>query len=524
MIRRLLTLGCLLTAVWTAVVTVPGVYQVRLVDFAQEQQRTIENDDDARRMMTPMVGEELTKNLTLNPTAKGPVDAFIRKETKDRLYLAIGTEWSGFVDELRGVASGKAPAETRAMHASRNSLPEYAYYALTAEPLAELGRTIGPEHPFTYVQVGAVAKPRYLAVTYLRAVDAQHSAAPALLCPFRAQCPWWLLVAFLCYALLPWPHPREDTLCYSRGRSVIAPDILGMLFAAGFFALALLVVSRNSNMYAILSTSGWIKVTLWSLLFTIPGVAVLVASQWYDGFSLRLLPVGLRLTTWGCHAREIPFSELAEARTYTFRHPRWLITTMLIASFFRPRQAAPLLLMLQQTFPGLELVWKDGHTSRFVVSYFPRWQRVLYALELAGIPLSTELQQELDGYSESAEQQRIFPRWATVSLIVLVAVGIASGGTSWLRWQNAPPPISKRSLTTVEITAERRVLLEMKLVSSKLNTAMSTWEHAPAAKKEAAYAEYMRLLDRHQALSARFDEINEGRSELAPLLRARGYE
>lgn len=517
LLRRLLTLICVLAAVWTAVVTSNGVYQVKLENFAREQQRSLEQEADSKRLMQPLVGEDLTRDLVLNPTARGPVDEFQAHELSQKgLYLSKGQGWVDLVKEVAALANGKAAPAIRAVHASRNDLTEYTYYALNDNRLQQLHGVISPRNAFSYVEVDTPKGARYLAVTYLSPVDALRSASPALTSPYRRQSPWWLLAGLLLYAFLPWPTRREDTLRFNLARSVVVPDIMGFILAGGFYALALLVVSRDSNMYGILEASGWLAVSLWSLLFTLFGLSILIVGFWYASFSLQILPDGMCLTTWGNRKQQITYSELAEAREYIYRAPRWLVVLGWLAFLSRPLRGGASLALLLQEHPGIELVKKDGRVTRFVVSYFPEWTRLLDALLAAGVPLSKELREEQAQERNIDVIHRATPRWIPITVVLLLAAGIGVGGWSWLQPQYAAPPIPKRSLSNIELTAEHKVLLELQQVNDQTQAAFARWEKAPPAQKEAAYTEYQRLLDRSQALSDRFDQINSGQSELAP--------
>jgi len=514
-LRRLIALVCVLAAVWTAVVTSPGVYQVKLVDFAREQQQTRERDADAQRLMRHLIGENTP--VTLHPEALGSVEAFAAKELDGRLYLGRQPAWQTLVTDVRALTRGTASPALRAVHAGRNhGLRDYHYYALDDSLLRELGGVLGPRHAFTYVQVDMPQGPRYLAITYLSPVDALRSAAPALTSPFRQQSVWWLIAGLLWYALLPCPPRRDDTLRYNRARCVVVPDLLGFLLAGFFYALPLLVLSRDSNMYGILEAAGWLTVSIVVLLFTLFGVALLITGLWYAGFSLQVLPDGIRLTTWGWRTRRIAFTEVTEARDYVAQAPRWLLVVAWLAFLARPLQGAQSLMLLSQKHHGIELLGTDGRSTKIIVEYFPGWQRLLDALHAAGIPLSVALQDARVQTRDGTATSRYVPSWVTNVLVLLLAVGIGVGGWRWMQWQDTPPPIPQRTLSRAELDAEKLVLNEMQQTNTQLQAAFARWGHASKANKDAAYAEYEHLLDRSQQLGARFDQINAGQSELAP--------
>ena len=136
---------------------------------------------------------------------------------------------------------------------------------------------------------------------------------------------------------------------------------------------------------------GGIILTLVFWLMAAIFASILYWSAKYASFSLELLPGAMMLRTLGKEQR-IPYIAIESVGIADYRPPKWLRTTLFIASLGSWRMLGHALLLSSRSDWGIELRMKHGDPVKFLCSNLPGAERIVEALRREGVNISPELE------------------------------------------------------------------------------------------------------------------------------------
>lgn len=372
-LRRLLFLGGLLTATAMALQAAPLLLRVQAEDMAAAYQRARAGKDGFFRKQA--AGESL--------------GAFIAERTKGRLIEVSGPAWEAFFADL-----ARATAGDNATWAARRG-EGYAGSSFFFRPDESPLDTVMAQAKggFTFLRMATAETVRHAGITQVRANDAAATAPTAFAFPWRSAAPWAALAGLVAYGLIPWPRRGDDrTLTYRRARAAIVPDFVGAILASLFFGLPFLIVGGNTPSGSVFE-DGWLILTVVLWLMALGGASILGFSARYAAFRLTIGEDGLRQATlFG--ERSLPFTQIARVEFADYRAPKWLRTLMFIGGAFNFRLMGQALLMEARRDWGIALVLRDGQRARVMMSYLDGADRLVDALEKAGIPVAAAIRNQ----------------------------------------------------------------------------------------------------------------------------------
>lgn len=365
-LRRVLFLGGLLTATAMALQAAPLLLRVQAEDMAASHQRARTGKDGFFRKQA--AGESLA--------------TFIAERTKGRLIEVSGPAWEAFfVDLARAAGGDKATWEIRRGEGyARSSF----FFRPDEPPLDTVIAQI--KGGFTFLRMTVAEKARYAGITLVDADDVAATAPSAFAFPRRSTAPWAALAGLVAYGLIPWPRHGDDrTLTYRRARAAIVPDFVGAILASLFFGLPFLIVGANAASGSVFE-DGWLVLTMVLWLMAAGSASILGFSARYAAFRLTIGEDGLRqVGLFG--ERSLPFAQIVRVEFADYRAPKWLRTLMFIGGVFNFRLMGQALLMEARRDWGIALVLRDGGRARVMMSYLDGADRLVDALEKAGIPV-----------------------------------------------------------------------------------------------------------------------------------------
>jgi len=210
--------------------------------------------------------------------------------------------------------------------------------------------------------------------------------------PYYLWSPFLLLIGILFYTFLPRYNFSDDTLHYGAGFSaVIGPDIVGLLFIGGFFALGLGVgLSGASGGIFTLFSSNLILVScvLWS--FTLFGFYMLYTGAKYAALGLtcsseqvkRFAPVGVEV---------ISPADINSVKLGHWKSSKWLVRFGFLISLLNWRALGPTLLNASRNDPLLEVHLKDGRVWSYDLTGAQNVKKVLLCLQKNKVDVDPQL-------------------------------------------------------------------------------------------------------------------------------------
>jgi len=514
LLRRLLFVGGILCAAWFVVITDGSLWRVKDVRFDELQKSEVNRMANSLKTLSRESG--MAFDSSLNPAATQSLDAFIADQTKDRLIRVDGSEWPVFFDDVAATLSGKSTTFSSGL--SEDTGTSYLYFPPAASPLQSLASQVNQSHVFSYVALPQNGQTRYLEVLAQAPKDAMHYAPASLVYPERKLAVWVFLAAVLSYALLPWPKygPRTLSYCQRRFRSVVLPDILGVILIAFFVIIPVLVISSNydspilNGLFDVETGWVWLTVAMWTLAALLFGVTL--TALWYSVFWLTLLPEGIRYKTlFGI--RECAYSDIERvdpARLSLL--PRWLKIVMILAGFLNWRLMGIFLVGATRESHGIRILRKDGSSFHLWLDYLDGLGRVFRELRRANVPMASELVQYVDQQLAEFPGEEPWPnanRRRSVLLPVLLALTVTlSLGIHF--WPSPPRKLITESRSaSPEVMAQRtRLLEEMTQVRNELEAATQRYKEAPPERQSQELENMTTLMNRFNELSKKHDALS----------------
>lgn len=318
------------------------------------------------------------------------VAAFIDAHTEGRLKVVEGKGWEEIFDGVLAPPETSPLPDRRASETWRASY----YFLPKEEPFPNVFREMkSADQSFRFLKLSAPSGPRFIGMTVQGPEDAMSAGAPSwILYPFRRFTAVPLLLALFFYFFPPRKKAPSGALVYPKWSSWILPDLMGSIFACIFFAFPFLLAPGIFGSGNVLNIAdGGIILTLVFWLMAAIFASMLYWSAKYASFSLELLPGTMMLRTLGKEQR-IPYIAVESAGIADYRPPKWLRTTLYIASLGSWRMLGHALLLSSRTDWGIELRMKHGDPVKFLCSNLPGAERVIEALRREGVKISPELE------------------------------------------------------------------------------------------------------------------------------------
>ncbi len=198
------------------------------------------------------------------------------------------------------------------------------------------------------------------------------------------------VAAIVAYVGIPWPRHGPRVLAYSRGSSVIGPDILGFVLTAFFFVLPILVVADHSESFDVgrlLSVEyGWIWLTGVMWFMAAICATIVVVALWYATFAVHLLPGGMvRFNLLG--RAEWRWADTVRAEPAHFAFPTWFRVAATLVGCLNWKLMGAILVGANAEMNGLRLVARDGRTLTLWADHMPEFPRIVQEMDAAGVPL-----------------------------------------------------------------------------------------------------------------------------------------
>lgn len=509
--RRLCLIVGALWTVWSFLNPCDALFRVRDVNFAKLQKKEALQTRLDIRMMSRVSGMEIDPNdPAINTAPTLQLEQYIAKKTKDFLIEVSGSEWSGFFDGVRDTLSGKS--QTFIRHVSSEYGSYMLYFPADAAPLRELAGKLGDNKNFTYVVLRAGGNVRYLEVVHQRPQSVYRDAPNWLLYPLRKNAVWYFIIGLLVYAALPWRHKNPDELRYGTARAIVMPDMLGMLMAAAFFALPILVIATNANpsepMDIFGFSNGWWPLTLVLWLLASLGLCIVVVALAYACFTLQITELGFRHQTL-FREGDYAYADMEAVEPVHWAWPTWLRTIAIIIGFLNWRALGPILIGSFEEAYGVTIRLKDGRKLKVWITQLPGFERIFHALRGHKVPLDPELEQIIDqDLAEAATTPKSKSgKGGKMAAGLLLALTIA-GLLAWHYMPEKTAVLKHELQYSYEQLAQRHALLnEMQKTAASMGQVLALPKDATPKQRAAGMQQFEELQKQYQELEKKYDAI-----------------
>lgn len=364
-LRRLAALVGLLTAIWFFVWPVQYVYSVSLVDFQADQKKERWKDN---------------RNL--------PFDQYVANKIKGRLKQVSGPQWQELLTAMLRAQNGPEPDMLKGRkYTIGPRYTDYYYFGPGQEPMASAWPA---KDRFTYLTMTMDGRRYFMGLNSTLYRWADH--APSwLLHPNRAYAWIPLVLGLFAYFFIPRRKIPQGVYTYSRFSAQIIVDILGLFLTGVFFALPLLIIPNNSDIWSVFNfDGGW---TVMTLIFWVPmagcglvmlGLAARYASTWLHIGSEALTKAGLR------GVESFAYADIQYAAPYERGASRWLVWGLMILGLGNPTAMGQAMLIQSNVEFGYELRLKDDHTVRIMFNSLAGADKLPEALANVGVKVKTD--------------------------------------------------------------------------------------------------------------------------------------
>jgi hypothetical protein len=494
--RRLCLLGGALATMWFALKPADVLYRVRNVNFATLQKQDAERMRSGIKMLSRESGINLDPNdATINTAPKLSPEQYIAKQTKDRLIEVSSSQWAEFYDSVQKTLLGTA--KTFARNVSLGYGSYFLYFPADTAPLNELANRVGPNNVFTYVALRNGDNVKYMEVLFQRPQAAYHETPNWLLYPLRQYAIWWFIAGLLAYAAIPWYRKGPDELRYSTVRSMVGPDVLGVLLTVFFCVLPILVISTNSHgddpVDILGFQNGWWPITLVMWFMACAGLATLFVSLWYACYTLKITPNGFCLHKLFSD-REYAFSDMEAIEPARWAWPWWLRIVVILISLGRPRLAGPVILGAFEEAHGIAIRLRDGHKLKLWLTHLPGFQRIFHAFRKANVPMNAEMAKIIDEDLEGTEPEQKPGKGGKIAAGILMALAIA-GLLAWRFWPEKTRVVKHELQFSYEQLAQRMELTRQMM------------KIAEQMKDKGGTPEFDKLMQQNDELEKRYNAI-----------------
>ena len=502
-------------ALWPA----EALFRVRGVDFSKLQKDKGQRMASNLRMMSRVSGEKIDPNdPQINTAPRMALEQFIAESTKGRLIETSGPAWAGF--RKSGVQTLSGASTELADHLSVGRGSKFLYFATSTAPLSEIAGRFSDGNPFYYVAI-ADGGVQYLEVLFQRPQGAMQDAPSRLQYPCLHQAVWFFIAGLLGYALIPWYLNGANELRYSTARSMVVPDLMGVVMVSVFFAMPFLIISHNASSmspFALLDfTDGWGILTVVFWLFALGIGSIIAVALWYATFSLSLRPDSLGRRTLFAD-EDYPYAEITSVEPAVKDWPKWLIVAswlvVLFGSARHSLQMGGMLLARQRNF-GIKIRSRNRRDVFISINYLPDFNRLFHALKQHGVPLHPELASAIEenpGLATDTPATTPGPAGRIAAIILLVLV--VGGAQAWHYWPEPRVKVERKLTYSTEALAQRMQLTEqMRQITLQMNKALELQKSSTPAERAQGASLFDALMKQHDDLEKRYNAIQPTEEE-----------
>jgi hypothetical protein len=483
---------------------VQTLYSVKTVDFARQQKQDLKRFKSAVQSVAKEAG--MNESPDIQSPDNVPLEEYIAKETEGRLIDVSGAQWIRLYDETAQTLSGKSTV--LAGHLEREFTPDHLFFAVDSQPLSELAGRLDDKQRFTYVRIGQDNTARYMSVTFVRSGDALGHAPGWLVFPQRPNAVWVFILSLALYLFLPWHRQVLNELRYGQLRSVVLPDILGVLLTCAFVLLPILVIPRNASSdqawHLLDFSAGWGFLTLFMWFMALGGLSIIVIVLWYATFSLFVMPDRIRRVTL-LGEKEYPFSDMTAVEPAVWALPRWFRLTMLFFGLFNWRLMGAVLLGTMRSAAGIAIRMRDSRTVNVWMEHLQQGERLLMALRANNIPMPPEMAAVIPAKAPVPAQSGTAKGMvaAVAAFVVLAGLALALA----LRPDRIPVVKPPEPVITIRAYKERQAILkEISGLRAEMEATLEEMKKLPVDKSGELQKKYDEQMDRFNKLRDKFEE------------------
>jgi len=506
-LRRLVLVVGMVTAGAMLIWPVQTLYSVKTVDFARQQRQ------DLKRFKSAVQSVAKEAGMNESPDIQSPdnvtLEEYVAKETKGRLIEVSGAEWIRLYDETAQTLSGKSTVLAR--HLEREFTPDHLFFTIDSRPLSELAGRLDDKQRFAYVRIGQDNTARYMSVTFVRSGDALGHAPGWLVFPQRQNAVWVFLVTLALYLFLPWHRQGSNELRYGQLRSVVLPDILGVLLTCAFVLAPILVIPRNASpdqaWHLLDFSAGWGFLTLFMWLMALSGLSIIVLVLWYATFSLFVMPDRIRRVTL-LGEKEYPFSDMTAVEPVVWALPRWFRLTMFFFGLFNWRLMGSVLLGTMRSAAGIAIRMRDSRTVNVWMEYLQQGEKLLMALRANNITMPPEMAAAIPAKATLPVRSSTVKGMVTAAAAFVVLAGLALLLAQ--RPDKVPAVKPPEPVITIRAYEERQAILkEISGLRKEMAATLEQIEKLPADKSQELRNKYDEQMDRFNKLSEKFERLGK---------------
>lgn len=368
--RQLLGILPILAGLWCLCYPAPGVWQLKFQDLGRQYQ---ERMGDLRQGEANAAKEGRKPLLDSREAAKG-LDDFVNRKVGHRRKKVEGEGWEALFKQAEGAGS------------LRGKRSKFLYLPANTQPLAQW---VDDDYPYFMLEL-----PGKYPVFLWAGLYSTHSAMYdddipwRLSHPYTGLSPWLTGAGILFYILLPWRRRRENEASYKRSRSVIGPDLIGLLLTGCFMVLPLFIITQiTEHPHPLSLVRGENVVGFICWFIAAMGASNFVISAWYEGLRFVINSQGItKVNLRG--ARFYPFEQMIEGKPLVWTPPGWFKKLAWLMVFVNWRMAGPVMLGAYSQNWGIEIPCRDGRVLKIWGKHLVGLDKIHEALCGAGIGLS----------------------------------------------------------------------------------------------------------------------------------------
>ena len=365
--RKLLGVFPILAGLWCLCYPAPGVWQVKLQDLGRQYQ---ERMGDLRRGEEIAAKEGRKPILSSREAAKG-LDEFVNRKAGRRRKKVEGEAWKVLFKQVEDVGSRQGGSS------------KFLYLPANIQPLASW---VDDEYPNFMLDL-----PGKYPVFLWAGLYSTHSAMYdddipwRLTHPYSGLSPWLIGAGAFFYILLPWHRRRDNEASYKRSRSVIGPDITGLLLTGFFMVLPLFIITqitKHPHPLSLVRGENVVGFICWFIAAM--GASSFVISAWYEGLRFVINSQGItKVNLWG--VRFYSFEQMIEAKPLVWTPPGWFKKISWLMIFVNWRMAGPVMLGAHSQNQGIALPCRDGRNLNIWADKLVGMDKIHEALRGTGI-------------------------------------------------------------------------------------------------------------------------------------------
>lgn len=492
-LRRLALAICVYAGIWMIAYTRPYTIAIFQADFQRRYQ-------SATRFRESLTFEDYL-------AAETAPDSTIRLQ---------GPQWEAFHERIRRLLAGGHSDPELMKRMSRGHLQDTLFYDSADPQVGPVAAALNDQQPFKYLEFDGNGASRFLAAALRQA--GQASGAPAsVVHPLATSGAVLLLLGLGLYILIPWKRSGGGVFRYNRLQGAILPDFLGLILGGVFFALPLLVCTRDYMMARFMVENGYAGITLIALGCSVFGIIAWAVAAHYAAYEIWLLPDKLRFGLL-TKVEDYRYEEIEGVELTVIRPPKWLQVAQCLAYLSGKWRAGAAMTAGAMPHAALLVKGRDGRSRQFALTGFSGAQQLLLGLRERRVPVSDEALQCVSDEDEAEPQASALrsgksaAAWQAVALVSLVLTAALL-----LQWHTGrekaflsrPLPTPIKPPNPAAVLAQSRILEQMTTVRAEMQLAVEELRTATGDKRKAALERSVRAQERFSQLHKEFEDLEK---------------